>query len=111
MPEAGGRRPGAGGQRLEARARGQRLDARSWLGGGGCLDGCTDGHMDVIRKQLDVICAECIVRPLKYMRKVKNLLFLRDKNVHFFGPRGNIGEILGDESLARALRKISSRQN
>ena len=103
MPEAGGRRPGAGGQRLEARARGQRLDARSWLGGG-CW-------MDVIRKQLDVICAECIVRPLKYMRKVKNLLFLRDKKVHFFGPRGNIGEILGDESLARALRKISSRQN
>jgi len=66
--------------------------------------------MDVIRKQLDVICAECIVRPLKYMRKVKNLFFLRDKKVHFFGPRGNFGEILGDESLARTLRKISSRQ-
>ena len=85
MPEAGGRRPGTGGQRLEARARGQRLEARSWPGGGGgWLDGCTVGRMDVIRKQLDVICAKCIVQPLKYMRKVKNLFFLRDKKVHFF---------------------------
>ena len=58
MQEAGGRRQGAGGQRLEARARGQRLEARSWPGG---LDGRMDEHMDVIRKQLDVICAECIV--------------------------------------------------
>ena len=74
------------------------------------MDGHTDERMDVIRKQLDVICAECIVRPSKYMRKVINLFFLRDKKVHFVGPRGNFGEILGDESLARALRKISSRQ-
>jgi len=118
--EAGCLRQDAGGRRLEERgwrqeARGWRLEpeARGWrpeAGRGGGLDGHTDGRMDVIRKQLDVICAECIVRPSKYMRKVINLFFLRDKKVHFFGPRDNFGEILGDESLARALRKISSRQ-
>ena len=42
--------------------------------------------------------------------KSQKFVFLRDKKVHFFGPRGNLGEILGDKSLARALRKISSRQ-
>ena len=89
-PEAGGWRPEAGGQSQRPEAGGQKL-ARGWGG----LDEGTDGCMDVIRKQLDVICTECIVRPSKYMRIVKNLFFLRDKKVHFFWSQrqfwGNFG--------------------